>query len=210
MMRSKSLTLTGLMCGASLSIGACDGAPQLTQAEAAANKDPVEAFAYASLDQCKAADMVSDADCETAYQAALKDDASNGPRFARQATCEEVYGAGQCVPRQGASGGSWFTPLLAGFVIGRMFDGGGQDYYRGTGVYRRGDRSGGGYYTGWGGSVNHNYATGRTTVGRQGIDPPANIRQTPAKIQTRSTVVSRGGFGGGSRAYSSSGRSYGG
>lgn len=205
MMRSKSLTLTGLMCGASLSIGACDGTPQLPTAESAVNKDPVEAFAYASLDQCKAADKVSDAECDTAYQAALKDDATNAPRYDKQATCEEVYGAGQCVPKQQAGGGSFFTPLLAGFVIGQMLDGN-RGYYRGTSLYRRD----GGYYTGWGGAVNHNYATGRTSVGRQGIDPPAAVRQTPARVQTRSTVVSRGGFGGGGRAYSSGGRSYGG
>lgn len=198
MMRSKSLTLTGLMCGASLTIGACDGTPQVPQAEAQLNKDPVEAFAYASLDQCKAEDKVSDEECEKGYAAALKDDA-NAPRYAEQKTCEDVYGAGQCVPRSQAGGGSFFTPLLTGFIIGRMLDGGG---YRGTGLYRRGDD----YYTGWGGRVNHDYATGRTSVGRYGIDPPASVRQAPARVQTRSTVVSRGGFGGGGRSYSSGGR----
>lgn len=198
MMRSKSLTLTSLMCGASLTIGACDGTPQVSQAEAQLNKDPVEAFAYASLDQCKAENKVSDEECDKGYAAALKDDA-NAPRYAEQKTCEDVYGAGQCVPRSQAGGGSFFTPLLTGFIIGQMLDGGG---YRGTGLYRRN----GEYYTGWGGRVNHDYATGRTSVGRYGIDPPPAVRQAPARIQTRSTVVSRGGFGGGGRSYSSGGR----
>ena len=197
MMRSRSLTLTSLMCGASLTIGACDGTPDVSKAEAQLNKDPVEAFAYASLDQCKAEDKVSDEECEKGYAAALKDDA-NAPRYAEQASCEEVYGVGQCVPRSQAGHGSFFTPLLTGFIIGRMLDGGG---YRGTGLYRRDDAYGGGYYTGWGGRVNHDYATGRTTVGRQAIDPPAAIRQAPARVQTRSTVVSRGGFGGGGRSF---------
>jgi uncharacterized protein YgiB involved in biofilm formation len=198
MMRSKSLTLTGLMCGASLTIGACDGTPEVSKAEAQLNKDPVEAFAYASLDQCKAENKVSDEECEKGYAAALKDNETSAPRYDQQATCEEVYGVGQCVPRSQANGGSFFTPLLTGFIIGQMLDGG----YRGTGLYRRGSD----YYTGWGGRVNHDYATGRTTVGRYGIDPPAQVRQAPARIQTRSTVVSRGGFGGGGRSFSSGGR----
>lgn len=197
MKRSKSLTLTSLMAGGALSIGACDGAPQVSQAEAQLNKDPVEAFAYASLDQCKAENKVSDEECDKGYAAALKDNETNAPKYADQTTCEDVYGAGQCVPRSQANGGSFFTPLLTGFIIGQMLDGG----YRGTGLYRRDDRYGGGYYTGWGGRVNHDYATGRTSVGRYGIDPPAEVRNAPARVQTRSTVVSRGGFGGGSRSY---------
>lgn len=196
MMRSKSLTLTSLMAGASLTLGACDGTPPVSQADAQLNKDPVEAFAYASLDQCKAENKVSDEECDKGYAAALKDDA-NAPRYAEQKTCEDVYGAGQCVPRSQANGGSFFTPLLTGFIIGQMLDGGG---YRGTGLYRRGND----YYTGWGGRVNHDYATGRTSVGRYGIDPPAQVRNAPVRVQSRSAVVSRGGFGGGSRSYSGS------
>ncbi len=191
MMRSKSLTLTSLMCGASLTIGACDSTPDVSRAEV--NKDPVEAFAYASLDQCKLENKVSDEECDKGYAAALKDDA-NAPKYAEQKSCEETHGVGQCVPRSQAGGGSFFTPLLTGFIIGQMMNGGG---YRGTGLYRRGD----GYATGWGGRVNQDYATGRTTVGRQGIDPPAAVRNAPVRVQTRSAVVSRGGFGGGSRSY---------
>ncbi|MBI1405394.1 MAG: DUF1190 domain-containing protein [Caulobacter sp.] len=201
MKRSKSLTLTGLMAGASLSVAACDSSPQVDPQAAAANKDPVEAYAYATLEQCKAADQVSDEACEASYQTALKDDEARAPRYETQATCEDVYGAGQCVPRSSVGHqGSFFTPLLAGFVIGRMMDGG-SPYYRGTGVYRRSDRYGGGYYTGFGGAVRHDYASGRTTVGRQGVDPPPAVRQAPARVQTRSAVVSRGGFGGRGRSY---------
>ncbi|MBU2134938.1 MAG: DUF1190 domain-containing protein [Alphaproteobacteria bacterium] len=201
MKRSRTLTLTSLMASASLTISACDSAPQAPSQEVAANKDPVEAFAYMTLDQCKAADQVSDAECETNYQAALKDDQTNAPRYDKQATCEEVYGPGQCVPRASSGGGSFFTPLLAGFVIGRMMDGG-NPYYRGTGLYRRDDGyRGGGYYTGYGGMLGRDYSTGRTVIGRQGVDPPPAVRQAPARVQTRSAVVSRGGFGGGGRSY---------
>lgn len=199
--RSQTLKLTTMLAGAaSLSVGACDDAPPATKWDASAGREQVEALQYASLDACKAADEVPDPECESAYQAAVADD-KNAPRFSDAKSCEDIYGQGQCVPR-GYGGGSFFTPLLTGFIIGQMLDGGGRRYYRGTGLYRQdGFYGGGGYVTGWGGQVNRDYRTGRTVVSRDAIEPSRSIRQAPPKVQSRTTVVSRGGFGGGSRGF---------
>ena len=197
--RSSSLKLTTMLAGAaSLSLTGCDDPAAVAQWDrnAAAQGEQVEAFSYASLDACKQANEVPDAECDTGWRAAQEDNDASAPRYAERASCEDVYGVGQCVPR-GSGGGSFFTPLLAGFVIGQMLDGGGRPYYRGTGLYRRDERYGGGYYSGWGGSLGRDYRTGRTVIARQGIEPPDAIRQAPQKMQTRTSVVSRGGFGGG-------------
>lgn len=196
--RSSSLKLTTMLAGATaLTLSGCDDpSPQ-------ASWDPnrgeqVQAFSYKSLEECKVANEVSDTECDTSYAAAQKDDQKNAPRYEARASCEDVYGVGNCVPRgQANGGGSFFTPLLAGFVIGQMLDGGG---YRGTGMYRRDD----GYYSTYGGRLGRDYGTGRTTISKSSIDPPDAIRNAPPKIQTRTSVVSRGGFGGG-RSYASSG-----
>jgi len=197
--RSSSLKLTTMLAGATaLTLSGCDD-PGGAQASWDPNRgEQVEAFSYKSLEECKAANEVSDQQCETSYAAAQKDDEKNAPRFEARASCEDVYGAGNCVPRSEAGHGSFFTPLLAGFVIGRMLDGGG--YYRGTGLYRGDD----GYYSTWGGRLGRDYGTGRTVITREGIDPPDAIRNAPPKVQTRTSVVSRGGFGGG-RSYAHSG-----
>jgi uncharacterized protein YgiB involved in biofilm formation len=204
MKRSASLTLTTMLAGASLTIVACDADQPPTQWGDAnrpvAKAEQVEAMPYGTLEACKTDDKVPDAECDTAYAAAQKDNEENAPRFAERSSCEEIHGEGNCVPRQHAGGGSFFTPLLAGFVIGRMLDGGGRDYYRGTGLYhdrRDYNRGGSGYSTGWGGGLSRDYTTGRTVINRQSIDPPAAIRQAPPRMQTRTSVVSRGGFGGG-------------
>lgn len=200
--RSAGLVLTSAMASAGLVLSACDGSS--STAQWSAPREPVEAVAYQSLDACKAAKDVSDAECDKAFTAAKADDAAHSPRYADSKTCEDVYGAGQCVPRSAANGGgSFFTPLLAGFVIGQMMDGGGQRYYRGTGLYRERDdgRGGGGYTTGFGGRLDRDYATGRTTIDKSSIDSNSAVRQAPPRIQTRTAVVSRGGFGGGSRSY---------
>jgi len=200
--RSSSLKLTTMLAGATaLTLSGCD------DPGAQASWDPnrgeqVEAFSYKTLQECKDANEVSDQQCDTSFAAAQKDDEKNAPRYEARASCEDVYGVGNCVPRSQANGGgSFFTPLLAGFVIGQMLDGGG---YRGTGLYRRNDEYGGGYYSTYGGRLGRDYGTGRTTISKSSIDPPDAIRQAPSKIQTRTSVVSRGGFGGG-RSYASSG-----
>lgn len=200
--RSRTLKLTTMLAGAaSLNLSACDVAPPAAQWDASAGQgEQVEALQYASLEACKTADEIPDEACDRGYQAALADD-KNAPQYADAQSCEDIHGEGQCVPR-GYGGGSFFTPLLAGFVIGQMLDGGGRRYYRGTGLYRRdGFYGGGGYATGWGGTLSRDYATGRTVIGRDSIEPPSRVRQAPAKVQSRTSVVSRGGFGGGTRGY---------
>jgi uncharacterized protein YgiB involved in biofilm formation len=199
--RSQTLTLTTMLAGAaSLTVSACDDAPPAAQWDGSAGRQQVEALQYANLDACKAADDVPDAECETAYAAAQKDDAQNAPRFTDAKSCEDIYGQGQCVPR-GYGGSSFFTPLLTGFIIGQMLDGGGRRYYRGTGLYRQdGYYGGGGYVTGLGGAVNRDYRTGRTVVSRDALEPAPRMR-TPPKVASRTSVVARGGFGGGSRGF---------
>ena len=199
--RSQTLKLTSMLAGAaSLTVSGCDDAPQVAKWDDSAAKQQVEALQYASVDACKAADDVPDTECESAYAAAQADD-KNAPRFTDAKSCEDVYGEGQCVPK-GYGGGSFFTPLLTGFIIGQMLDGSGRRYYRGTGLYRQGGYYGsGGYVTGWRGSVNRDYRTGRTVVSRDALEPAPRVRNAPAKVQSRTSVVSRGGFGGGSRGF---------
>ncbi|CAN5207468.1 DUF1190 domain-containing protein [soil metagenome] len=197
MKRSAALALTTAMASAGLALTACDDGPDK------APKQPVEAIAYANIDECKTKNQVPDAECDTAFATALADNDAHAPRYEAQSSCEDVYGPGNCVPRgyNNGGGGGWFAPMLTGFVIGRMLDGGGHPYYRGTGLYRQYD---GGYVTGYGGRLNRDYSTGRSTIDRSSIDPPDSVRHTPPKMQTRTSVVSRGGFGGGSRSYSGS------
>jgi len=195
--RSRRLAMTTVIASAGVSLTACDNggssaawtAPQAPAAQIEQGA-PLPAFTYASIEACKAADEVPDQACEDGARVAIQDQDKTAPRFAERQTCEEIYGAGQCVPRSQAGQGSFFMPLLTGFVVGQLLNGG----YRGGALYR--DQRDGGLYTGYGGRVYSDYATGRTRVGSYGIDPPDAIKQGPPKIQTRTAVLSRGGFGG--------------
>ncbi|MDP3632032.1 DUF1190 domain-containing protein [Phenylobacterium sp.] len=195
--RSGAVTLTSLMAGSAISISACDSAPPATQwgdPPAASAGRTVEASSFTSLADCTASGSFTAEQCSTALAQAQKDSAENAPKFGDQKSCEERYGVDQCVPRSSQGGGSFFTPLLTGFIIGQAMNNLGG--YRGAPMYR--DRNGG--FTGGSGyPVSRDYLTGRTRVNSDSFDAPR--ANAPTRVQSRSSIISRGGFGGGSRSY---------
>ncbi|MES2725076.1 MAG: DUF1190 domain-containing protein [Pseudomonadota bacterium] len=195
--RSGAVTLTSLMAGSAISISACDSAPPATQwgdPPAASSGRTVEASSFTSLADCTASGSFTAEQCSTALAQAQKDSAENAPKFGDQQSCEERYGVDQCVPRSSQGGGSFFTPLLTGFIIGQAMNNLGG--YRGAPMYR--DRDGG--FTGGSGyPVSRDYVTGRTRVNSDSFDAPR--ASAPTRVQSRSSIISRGGFGGGSRSF---------
>lgn len=186
--RSRTLQVTSLMATVSFSMAAC-GSPQ--RLAPAAEADP--ALAYTSVSECRAANDVADAECDAAYAEAQRQAAEKAPRYASQEECEGQWGPDQCRPLN-TGGGSFFGPLATGFIIGQLLNGGG---YRGGGpLYRDWD---GRYSNGYGGGyLARDYATGRTYANRNDVDV---ARKAPPRAQSRTAVVSRGGFGGGGRGY---------
>jgi len=202
MKRTRKLSLTGLMAVGGVSLTACgDNAAEQAKIEG----PPVDAYTYASLQECKDKNEIPDAACETA-EASARTDADKSATYKEQASCEDIYGQGQCVPRgYNSSGGSFWGPLITGFVVGRLLDGGGGWY--GRGYYR--DWRDGGYYTSSGGRIYTDYRTGRTQLGRRGFDAP-DAATAPIKQMSRTGAISRGGFGGRQSAKSFSSRGFGG
>ncbi len=192
--RSSAITLTGLMAGSALSISACDAPSTATQwGDPPAVGRAVEAASFESLGACETSGTFTALQCQTAFQDAQKASAENAPKFGDQKSCEERYGVDQCVPRQG-QGGSFFTPLLTGFIIGQAMNNLGG--FRGAPMYR--DRDGG-FYGGSGYPLSRDYLTGRTRVSSDSFDAPR--AGAPSRVQSRSAIISRGGFGGGSRSF---------
>lgn len=199
--RSAAAGLTA--AGALAMLSGCDGTPD----DQARFGPPTEVSAFKTVDECVASGAFAKVTCEQAAQQAAGEDNKAAPRFDSRNLCEDQFGAGQCLARNDG-GQSFFVPLLTGFMIGRLPDGSG---YRYNGLYQ--NRRDGGWYTpsgawlyggGYGGR-SYNYQ-----VGSKAVTAPI----TTQRIQTRSSVVSRGGFGGRVSARSSGGwsggRSFGG
>jgi uncharacterized protein YgiB involved in biofilm formation len=198
----------GLSAASALAmLSACDPQPSDEQISRERYGAPTEVAAFNNVDECKASGAFAQVTCEEAARNAAAEDSKTAPRFADRDVCEDQFGAGQCLVRN-EGGQSFFVPLLTGFMIGRLLNGPG---YRYSGLYRSGrdDR----YYTPGGAWLYGGGYGGRGygyQVGSRAITAPV----TTQRIQTRSSVVSRGGFGGRVSARSSGGwgggRSFGG
>ena len=150
---------------------------------------------YRNLDAClaQATDMTMVQACRDGYAQAMEKMAE-APKYETQATCEDVYGPGACVPRgsvvHDGGGGGWFIPYMMGYMIGGGF-GRSTSYYP-VFVDRGGTTYAGGY--------------GRGSI----VSAPSWNGGAPAAAAARSSSssVSRGGFG--STAMASSASSSGG
>lgn len=187
--RKRSVTAGLSAAGALAMLSGCDAQPDNDQISREKYGAPTEVAAFSSLAECKSSGAFAAATCEDAAKTAAAEDGKAAPRYAEQKLCEDQFGDGNCAVRQ-EGGQSFFTPLLTGFMIGQLLNGGG---YRYNGLYR--DRREGTYYTGSGAWLYNGGYGGRGygyQVGSRAVTAPI----TTQRIQTRSSVVSRGGFGG--------------
>jgi uncharacterized protein YgiB involved in biofilm formation len=119
MKKSQSIRLV-LLGSASVALAACDDGGV-----------PKDARFYPTVNEC-IADLGAKP-CEDAKAAAEKTQAAEAPRFSQKQQCEQEFGAGNCESRQEAGGGSFFMPLMMGYMIGNMLGGNrfSQPVYRG-------------------------------------------------------------------------------
>lgn len=195
MKRSASLRLV-LMGGAALSLSGC-------------GEEAVEVGIFETVEQCTVMGY-SDSACETAIAAATREHVQSAPRYATKSDCESEFGrcesgsaisAGNNPPgnttpsetpgpgqiaQSGGGMGSFFMPLMAGYMMGQMMGGRGamaQPLYRPMGETAR-QAGGTGLYTGNGTKV-------ATQPGRASMPQSAlTSARAPA-----ATTMARGGFG---------------
>lgn len=194
MKRSARMKLL-LMGSATLALTACDDTQEVTKAGV-----------YDTVEQCLADGVYSQDYCRDAFQGAVEQHAAVAPKYANVEECEADFGPGRCqtaptgAVENGAvenggqqasgGGGSFFMPLMTGFLVGQLLNSGGRSYY-GQPLYRPYDRAAGAGGAGrWGSyrtaqNVDVGARTGAVNVTRSTLQAP------PA----RTTTISRGGFG---------------
>ncbi|MSO64939.1 MAG: DUF1190 domain-containing protein [Alphaproteobacteria bacterium] len=184
-MRKSTAIRLVLLGSASLALAACDD-----------SRVPTDAKFFGSLSECKTA--FDDATCESKFKEADQARVDQGPRFTRKEECESRYGAGNCETRTDtSSGGSFFLPLMAGYMMGNLLGNRAQGYP----VYR--DRDGGAVAqttarSGAGSNASlHRVGNFGNATASAGAFRPAPVAQIGQ--------VERGGLGSSARSYSSAG-----
>lgn len=180
MKRSRSVRLA-LMATTAVAVTACDDRQKETE---------IPVTFYRSVDECVADGKFTETYCRQALEEAREEHEASAPRFTNQELCEEQFGEDMCQPRQQA-GGSFWTPFLVGYVVSDVVDRiSGRHRLHSGPIYYGAGRSGRGYYT----------PTGdRLRTSSQGVTLPRRSVEAappPARVQSRTRVISRGGFGG--------------
>lgn len=167
----------------------------------------VTAHPYRTEAECVAAGIYTQDACHTAFVQSQATHLSTAPRFEDRKHCEEEYGVGRCEAApantssvdeetgQTHSGG--FMPFMTGYLLGSSTADGNRSY---SSPYY--SKSSGDYFTGNGSTLSRN-AFLTSSGSRSNIQMYSNdfARPAPARFQSRTAVVSRGGFGGGARSY---------
>jgi uncharacterized protein YgiB involved in biofilm formation len=109
MKKSRSIQLV-LLGSASIALAACgdDGPPK-------------DARFFSNTQECSA--VYDTSQCLDAQKQAEQTFTAEAPKYTRKEQCEAEFGVGNCEAKQTAEGGSFFMPLLMGYMMGNMLGG---------------------------------------------------------------------------------------
>ncbi len=165
--------------------------PATTLLLAGCGEEREQALVYETPSECAAASFNTPEQCKADYDAAKALHPQVAPKYVSKEECETDFGAGNCetAPQQTASSGSFFMPMMMGYMMGQMMNRGGaaQNLQSGAAskvptqpLYKsRDDRA--------------TFRTATNAPVAKGIGP---ITLKPSQVQPQAgQVVRRGGFG---------------
>ena len=135
-----------------------------------------KAESYQSVEACEAAGGHTDQECRDGFAEAQREHEANARHFQSRDECIAAYGPSGCEERHAEGGGSFFMPMMLGYMLGRgmgdhpLY----QDPYRRDGLMSSSGTGFSGY-------------TGGGSFGSRGGVSTGSSSET--------STVSRGGFG---------------
>jgi uncharacterized protein YgiB involved in biofilm formation len=154
---------------------------------------------YQNADDCSQANPGKSAECTTAFNNALKEAERTAPKYASREECIAEFGEGQCqqAPAQASmageqaqaqpqQSGSFWMPLMAGYMMGRLMGGGAGFAQQPLFSSKNPASPAYGKYADASGK-----SYGAATPGRTATVPKTAMAPKPATTST----VTRGGFG---------------
>ena len=159
---------------------------------------------YTSVEACSEA-TGDPSSCREAFATAQKQSADAAPKYASKEECAKEYPAEQCMQQQTSAGTSFIGPMMMGFFMGQMLNGGNR------GLAQQPPQSAPAYQDknkGWAKPAAPSSTGGLNTASRIGT---GKAGLAPTGLQPNAApTVSRGGFGSTARSRSNSSSSFGG
>jgi uncharacterized protein YgiB involved in biofilm formation len=190
MKRSSSVRLTLMSAATAAGLSAC-------------GETPAQPTSFSNVEQCITSG-VDRAQCQTAFEEAIKSHGERAPKFATREECLKGVDVEDCTPtpvrNPDGTTTSMFVPAIAGFLLGqalgRQGAGYGGGYSGGGAVYRSRD------YPGQfrdGGNMIGSRGTG---AGVAATSPSSPTISRPPNVNT--TTIARSGFGSSSSSFGGS------
>ncbi|MET1413311.1 DUF1190 domain-containing protein [Roseibium sp. HPY-6] len=177
MKRSKSIKLV-VMATTSVTLAGCSQEPD------------VEGRVYKSEAECVADSYVADEVCATALATGADIHKASGPRYASPTLCSEQHGNNVCVSET-TNQGTYYTPRPSGYFLAGALTGAlTNELLRSNVRPVYPERGSSRYYTSRGYYVG-SYGGGSWRTYNDAVKNPPS----PARVQTRTSIASRGGFG---------------
>jgi uncharacterized protein YgiB involved in biofilm formation len=101
--------------------------PATTLLLAGCGEEREQALVYETPSECAAASFNTPEQCKADYDAAKALHPQVAPKYVSKEECETDFGSGNCetAPQQTASSGSFFMPMMMGYMMGQMMNRGG-------------------------------------------------------------------------------------
>ena len=184
--------------------------PATTLMLAGCGEEPTQAVVFSNPEECASyMTQASVEQCMADFKAAQALHPQVAPKYVNKTECEADFGSGNCetAPQQHASG-SFFMPMMMGYMAGQMFNRGGANAAAGqpqqaaaAGAARNGVQPQPLYKSG------DDRGTFRTATNTPVARQPGATTVRPSQVQPRAAQVARrGGFG----AQAAARKSYGG
>ncbi len=151
------------------------------------SEEPVETAVFETAEQC--AGFYNPEQCLADFAAAKALHPQVAPKYTDQAACEVDFGTGNCeqpataatsAPAATSSSGSFFMPMMMGFMAGQMFNGGNRPNLKSQPLYKSSD----------------DRSTFRTASNQPVSRFTGPVKVMPSRMAPRpGTMVNRGGFG---------------
>lgn len=109
--RSKKAALILMVPAATLTLAGCVKHP-----------DEEQALVFQTPEQCAESGLSTQEQCAADFDQALALHPQTAPKYADKAECEADFGEGNCetAPQENSQGGSFFMPLMMGYLAGQM------------------------------------------------------------------------------------------
>lgn len=174
MRRSSSIKLV-LMASTAVGLTAC-------------GQEPVQGEVYRTVEACIAGQIFTPAACDQSFEVVQTLHTQSAPRYNSQTLCEEQHGVGNCNQPASSNSMTGWRPFIAGYFVSSFLRDGGTWGNRARPLYAS---TRGGAYTPGGYPLRRDASTGAYQISQRAM----TTKPVAAKLQTRTTMAARGGFG---------------